>query len=523
MTETALTAAHILEALNSISGEPSDDRMNGQFAIVNNGELVSVRELMTALAGGTAEEPEETIVPAIRNLNFPIVEIARFSSALTLIRLWKDYVLKETEVRKISEDKPEVIARYQPLFTQDSLDESSLVELESFLYFRNNRHWPGFEWWKDSLFSDTALLIDNLRLLLDEEEPIEERWMGVRKSALKGMGEGLMTAILQVAHPELYGILNKPAREALKRLGIWPEIRYGASPGLQYRAVNEVLKALSKALETDLWTLDSLLWRLADVRYWAVAPGEGAQYWKQVWMKNGICSIGYPELIDVFSELVATEDIDGIKDILRSTADGRTGDPRYDYIRNTHALGAQAPQLFRFFREVEEGHLVFANQGKTAILGIGIVTSAPILDTDLDYPFTREITWLKYPSPTQIPPALKGKFGKTVIELSQEECHLLLQNQVRYWTLSPSVGYDSNNWLDRELKYWDGFLQSESVGIGWNRLVEDHGDTLLSLEKKDDFKHLFKQTYGNNMAPEMPWTFLHELKEGDVILANRGA
>ena len=80
---------------------------------------------------------------------------------------------------------------------------------------------------------------------------------------VKGLARSVITPILLVAYPERYGVFNQIAATGMKEIGIWPQIERGAGFATRYPAVNGVLNELAAELEIDLWTLDSLWWRLS--------------------------------------------------------------------------------------------------------------------------------------------------------------------------------------------------------------------------------------------------------------------
>lgn len=97
--------------------------------------------------------------------------------------------------------------------------------------------------------------------LLDESKPIEERFTNAIGS-VPGIGRAIITAVLQIVYPDKYGVWNNTSEAGLRVLNIWPKFEHGESVGRKYVKINEVLKALSRELNIDLWTLDSLWWAL---------------------------------------------------------------------------------------------------------------------------------------------------------------------------------------------------------------------------------------------------------------------
>lgn len=109
-------------------------------------------------------------------------------------------------------------------------------------------------------------LREALRVLLDESRRIEDRLRELRprgpEPKVKGLARSVITPILLIAYPNQYGVLNQVAESGLKELKLWPDFERGADFATKYVAINEILLTLSKKLEIDLWTLDSLWWRI---------------------------------------------------------------------------------------------------------------------------------------------------------------------------------------------------------------------------------------------------------------------
>ena len=112
------------------------------------------------------------------------------------------------------------------------------------------------------------LLRNTLELLLDESKPIEERLKKIRPKnkdpMVKGLARSVITPILLVVNPQKYGVLNQISENGLKILGLWPDFERGVDFATKYSVINEILVKLSIELNVDLWTLDSLWWRIND-------------------------------------------------------------------------------------------------------------------------------------------------------------------------------------------------------------------------------------------------------------------
>ncbi len=181
-------------------------------------------------------------------------------SALGRLRAAKAAMLDRPDTLEILEAKDEVLARYRPAFQPETIGTIDEDVLRSFLYFENNRHWSGLNRQVNRVCADMPTTRTALAHLVDETRPITERMQPV--TDIKGMGKGIITAILHVAYPDRYGVWNNTSHDGLLELGLLPQSPRGASFGQRYAAVNEVLFQLATALDVDLWTLDAVWWFL---------------------------------------------------------------------------------------------------------------------------------------------------------------------------------------------------------------------------------------------------------------------
>lgn len=165
----------------------------------------------------------------------------------------------ELEVQEIIGNRDEVLGRFSPAFQPGAVAYLDENVFRAFLSFENNKHWTGLER-QPQLYADMNRLRQVLRVLVDEARPIRERVNTVIEAP--GMGTAKLSAILQVAYPEKYGVWNGTSQKALSSLGLWPTFARGATTGERYVAVNQVLHDLARRLEIDLWTLDALWWVL---------------------------------------------------------------------------------------------------------------------------------------------------------------------------------------------------------------------------------------------------------------------
>ncbi len=163
---------------------------------------------------------------------------------------------------QIVDPRDAVLARFQPIFQPSYIPALTVEEFKPFLYFENNQHWSSLHRQVNRICSDLPRLRQALAILVDESRPIEER-LDELDGYSKGLGKGIMTAILTVTYPDKYGVWNNVSEAGLKQLKIWPEFAWGLSFGSRYLRVNSILRGLADALEIDLWTLDALWWQVS--------------------------------------------------------------------------------------------------------------------------------------------------------------------------------------------------------------------------------------------------------------------
>lgn len=170
-----------------------------------------------------------------------------------LVKLETVPILKE-----IVEFRDEVLARFQPIFSEGHLSQLTEQEFRSFLLIDNNHHWP-LHRSGSKMCADMSLLRSSLLDLLNEEQPIEDRFDRAVER-VPGMGKAIVTAILQIAYPKKYGVWNNTSEGGLKALNLWPKFERGESMGSRYLKINEFLLRLADDLQIDLWSMDALWW-----------------------------------------------------------------------------------------------------------------------------------------------------------------------------------------------------------------------------------------------------------------------
>jgi len=171
-------------------------------------------------------------------------------------------------LQKMERKKKEVLDEFQHAFTPEEIAKLSGEKLRDlfrdFLKPSSNKHWSSLARSAHRAANEERLpdLQKALAILLDEKElSVATR---LDKAQIKNVSKAVLTAILQVAYPDRYGVWNTRSEEGLKRLGVWPKRERGATLGERYESINNRLLELSKSVGIDLWTLDVLWFSVRD-------------------------------------------------------------------------------------------------------------------------------------------------------------------------------------------------------------------------------------------------------------------
>lgn len=182
-----------------------------------------------------------------------------YSVALGQLRQAKARMSSAKEIMRTIAARDEVLSRFQPLLRPESIPRLSEEEIRPFFYFEHNKHWSGLFRQVNRICGDMDAFRNVLALLVDENRPIADR-LDQALVRIKGLGKGIVTALLQVAYPDNYGVWNNTSEGGLIATGLMPGFPRGTSFGTKYARINDILKRLSRELEIDLWTLDALWW-----------------------------------------------------------------------------------------------------------------------------------------------------------------------------------------------------------------------------------------------------------------------
>lgn len=178
---------------------------------------------------------------------------------------------QDSDVKTVIESRDKVLERYRPVFRPEHVPNLTAEEFLGFVRFENNCHWTNLTRKTTHVCDDLARLRSALSTLLDENQLVGSRVDKLLPKSkprfIKGFGKALVTAVLHVAHPDKYGVWNNTSEEGMKIVRVWPRFERGATEGDRYQQINAVLNQLRKAVNTDLWTLDALWWRVKTMAF----------------------------------------------------------------------------------------------------------------------------------------------------------------------------------------------------------------------------------------------------------------
>jgi DNA-directed RNA polymerase subunit RPC12/RpoP len=159
---------------------------------------------------------------------------------------------------------------FRDKFSTDKLTSVGQLceDYKEFLYFRNNLSWTNLHRTGLKALKQPEMLWDLITFIQDESVDIGRRINKGLQGELhiKGIGKNILTALLHTLHPDTYGVWNNRTQATLEILRRSPSV--GHDMGLTYIEVNEKLLHLSRELDTDLTTIDGLMWYVSKL----VAP-----------------------------------------------------------------------------------------------------------------------------------------------------------------------------------------------------------------------------------------------------------
>jgi len=173
---------------------------------------------------------------------------------------------KEFENIDRKNEENEVIEKYGSMFNPNKLDSLTKEDFKSFLLMKNNKHWEGIHRQGNMITQDMGKLKKALKILLNEEVPIEKRLNILipknKANFIKGLHRSVVTPIMMVVYPDKYGVYNRRSDEGLTKVGLMPKYGKGAAFSRKYIEINKVLNSLASENNMTLFELDGVWWRV---------------------------------------------------------------------------------------------------------------------------------------------------------------------------------------------------------------------------------------------------------------------
>jgi len=260
-----ITHEHILKAITEIDekGVPPG-REQQKYSLIWNGKLYPPKYTISIAnkhANGEELDPSafsggDETNPFLNKLDFTVIDISQWETITDHLKNNFDTRSENKNLLELINSKNEVLSKYQPIFSPSHIPKLTAEEFSEFLDFKNNKHWSGLHRQKGIVTQDMERLKSALLTLVDESLPVQDRLDRIKP--VPGIGEAISTAILHITNSDKYGVWNSTSKNGLEKAGLYPITKRGASFGEQYKAINEVLIALSREIHVDLWTLDAL-------------------------------------------------------------------------------------------------------------------------------------------------------------------------------------------------------------------------------------------------------------------------
>ncbi len=200
------------------------------------------------------------------------------------------------------------------------------------------------------------------------------------------------------------------------------------------------------------------------INVWKIAPGKKAWFWENCRNWNCITISWLNE-----NNFWNFKDKDAIAEELRKANEGDFG---------------AAKSIWQFVHEIQEGDIVVANQGKSRVVGIGIVTSEYLPPNDPRNPnktsdrhrHVRQVDWLIDETAEIDEDTFGYRIPPTVLRLNHDQLHQVLQAYLlEYPELKETI---------------DHIFDHRDSSSPQNAVFED----LEELSNRDDIKATTKQT-----------------------------
>lgn len=456
-------------------------------------------------------------------------------SAVDQLRRVIEKVSSDGEIQQIIQARDTVYQRYQPIFSQEHIQNLTKDEFLSFLDSKNNRHWSNLTRQSGKITSNMQNLRDALGILLEESVPLKERLDQISSSGqnkVPGLGRAVITPILLISHPDKYGVWNSTSEAGMKTLGVWPSLDSKTSFGESYQKINDVLVGLARDLDIDLWALDALWWRMvpnSDKKLGSpfnliFRDYDQASYafdiFEFVFSKLGITNIDDPMIVMTASKSIKKAEMHltyGNWYILGlAGAEGNIN--RLNITLNNGENPFPATYEGDFYVRPDETRMTYYSlpMADVAVFENDI---KPVFSRSLDAIKKHFANWRKSSNHnSHVIQLAEGVLDKDIRKslLSDGLSEDIIRRSpppegtIRYWKIAPG----ENAWD------WERCLSEGIIAIGWDELGDLSGMTRDDFEQRRD-TILTDYPDWSKSGVEQVWDF-YNINPGDKILANKG-
>jgi Cdc6-like AAA superfamily ATPase len=209
-----------------------------------------------------------------------------------------------------------------------------------------------------------------------------------------GVGKAKLTEVLFYVKPETYFPIDTPTK---RYISTELNLEHDFNTFDEYKNVLKNLKAKVDIpfyqISFDAWVWNRTL--RTDRNYWRIGTQDGNNSYWPTMLDNGIISIGWSSLGDLEAANVQTKtDVQNLMRQKKEYSDDKK-----------NVLSRKAGEVFSFFKDVNEGDVILAQNG-AKILGIGYINGTYFYDEKAHFAHCKPVDWIVFE------PGLLNKSGK---------------------------------------------------------------------------------------------------------------
>jgi DNA polymerase III delta prime subunit len=254
LTSSEFTPSDMFRVLTDPNGEPY--QTHSKMGLSIKGVNGSFRKLKIDEIENLTHSLE---LKKTKNFNVPQYEF--FQNAIESIKKVINVTDPVTKMKRV-QDRKYVLLTYGEMFNPNNLYKLTFEDIKRFSDINENRHWSGLERQASNIEKNNTIeaVRTYLRVLLDEKKPVQDRLFEANKN-IHYAGPLILTAILYVAYPEKYCVLNAPSISALQSLGLIG-FKVTNTALSKYSIVNGVMDKLVERSGFDRWDIDWALYQI---------------------------------------------------------------------------------------------------------------------------------------------------------------------------------------------------------------------------------------------------------------------